>query len=165
MSNWFGTSPTKPEGRFQATNGATDVLLAVLCLAGAPLAQTPQQIRLMVWLAGQDQTLIGRGVAGFDLCDLPWERPSFAADRAFLLVVAAAAKTRVGWDRLGYTPPPEPLEENLDLFAALAAALEPGDVAWDDDRSPILGWPETIRLCPRHDAYEHAHGCLLCNDV
>lgn len=164
MSNWFGTSPGEPAGGFAISNGGTDLLVAALCMAGTPLARTPQQVRLMVWLASHDQVLLGRGVVGFDLADLPWEPATFDADRRFLLAVVAAARTRRGWERLDYTPPPDLPEANLDRFAALIDALEPADVAWDEDRAPCLGWPEEIRRCAIHDAYEHAYGCVVCND-
>ena len=81
MSNRFATSPDKPEGALRVSNGGTDALLAALCLAGAALARTPQHERLLVWIAGQDQALMGRGVAGFTLAELPWEAATFAADR------------------------------------------------------------------------------------
>lgn len=164
MSNFFATSSSKTAGSFSISNGGTDVFLAVLCLAGTPLARTPQEVKLMLWLASQDQSLIGRGVAGFDIANLPWEPTDFDANRAFLVSVAAAAKTRVGWDRLDYVPPPDLVDCNLDRFAALILALEPGDVAWDQGREPILGWPEVVQLCAVHGTYQHAEGCLICND-
>lgn len=164
MSNHFGTCASKPANAFWVSNGGTDVLLGVLAMAGTPIARTPQEVRLVVWIASQDQALIGRGVAGFDAADLPWEAATFDADKAFLQVVIAAARRRVGWDRLDYVPPPDRVEANLARFAAALAALEPADVAWSDPREPILGWPAEIRRCPTHDAFEHAAGCMLCND-
>ena len=164
MSNWFGTSDGKPAYGFGISNGATDVLLAAVVMAGTPLARTPQEVRLVVWIASQDQALIGRGVAGFRAAELPWEAATFEADKAFVLGVLAAAKTRVGWDRLGYAPPPDRVDANLDRLAAAFAALGPEDVDWEDPREPILGWPAEIRICPLHRAFEHAAGCLACNE-
>ncbi len=164
MSNRFATSPAKREGEFRITNGGTDALLAVLCLAGAALARTAPQERLLIWLASQDQALMGRGVAGFALSDLPWEPATFAADRAFLLTAVEAAKARTGWDRLSYAPPPDRVDANLDGFATLIEALEPADVAWEEDRTPWLGWPAAVIRCPVHGVFQHAEGCIICND-
>jgi len=164
VSNTFATSATKRDGALHVTNGGADVLLAVLCLAGAGLARTPQHERLLVWLGSQDQTLIGRGVAGFDLSDLPWDPGSFAEDRAFLQAVVAAARARSGWERLGYSPRPDWVMADLEAFGALVAALEPPDVAWDEDRAPWLGWPAKVERCPVHGIFQHAEGCLICND-
>ncbi|MFN3429907.1 MAG: hypothetical protein ACK46X_08140 [Candidatus Sericytochromatia bacterium] len=140
-------------------------MLAVLCLAGAALARTPQHERLMIWIGSQDQTLLGRGVAGFTLAELPWEPLTFDADRAYLRAVVASAQARTRWDRLSYTPRPDWLEADLDAFAALIEALTASDVAWDEDRSPWLGWPAEVLRCPVHDVFEHAVGCLICNDA
>lgn len=163
MSNRFGTSRAKPEHSFRVSNGGTDVLLAVLVLAGTALARTSQDVRLVVWLASQDQALMGRGVVGFDAAELPWEEATFAADKAFMISVIAAARRRVGWERLGYEPPPDRVEPNLDAFAAAIAALEPVDIDWVDPREPVVGWPEESRRCPVHEAYENVAGCLLCH--
>jgi hypothetical protein len=162
MSNTFATSPAKRERALRMTNGGTSALLAVLCLAGAALARTAQHERLLAWLASQDQALMGRGVAGFDLSDLPWERQSFGPDRAFLQAVVTGARERLGWERLGYTPR---IDEDLEAFSRLILDLEPTDVAWEEDRTPWLGWPEAIQRCPVHGVFQHAEGCLLCNDA
>lgn len=165
MSNRFAISPGRPEGEFRVSNGGTDALLAVLCLAGATLARTREQERLMVWIGSQDQTLLGRGVAGFTLAELPWEPETFDADRTFLLAVVTCARARTRWDRLSYTPRPDWLEADLDAFAHLVEALRATDVAWEEDRSPWLGWPAALVRCPVHDVYEHAAGCIICNDA
>ena len=165
MSNRFAISAARREGEFRVSNGGADALLAVLCLAGAVLARTPQQERLMIWLGSQDQALLGRGVAGFTLAELPWELATFDADRAFLQAVVSSAKAHTRWEVLNYTPRPDWLEADLDAFANLLEALKATDVAWDEDRAPWLGWPAEVVRCPVHDVYEHAVGCLICNDA
>lgn len=164
MSNWFTTSTSKREGALRVSNGGTDALLAVLCLAGEARARTPQQERLLIWLASRDQALLGRGMVGFALSELPWEPATFEADRGFLRAVVAAARARTGWERLGYTPRSDWLDADLEAFAALIEALDPSDVEWDADRTPWLGWPGAIARCPVHGVLEHAGGCIVCND-
>lgn len=165
MSNRFAISTCRHEGEFRVSNGGTDALLAVVCLAGGALAGTPQQERLMIWIGSQDQSLLGRGVAGFTLAELPWEPLTFDADRAFLQTVVLRARARTDWERLNYTPRPDWLEANLDALLRLLEVLEASDVAWDEDRAPWLGWPGEVARCPVHDVYEHAVGCIICNDA
>ncbi len=164
MSNFFGTGPAKPESSFQVNNGGTAVMLSVLVLAGSALADTPGQVRHVIWLAGRDQGVLGLGLVGFDVCDMPWELDAFEADRAFLRAVVAAAQAGAGWERLAYAPARDFVGKSLAAFAGLLDALAPADVPWDAMRPPRIDWPTAIIRCPRHDVYEHAAGCLLCND-
>lgn len=164
MGNTVFVTRAREAETLDMSNGATDVLLATLSLAGAALARTVAEERLLIWLASHDQTCIGRGNAGFDLNELPWTPEAFDAERAFLLRVVDAAMAQTGWERLSYHPDPERARDNLARLRRLLESLQPTDLEGADPEPP-LGWPDTHARCPRHGVFLHAAGCLLCHDA
>jgi hypothetical protein len=139
------------------SNGSTDVLFDVLTLAGSTYARTPWEQHLVLHFA--DGHRVSRGCAGFDLDDLPWS-DDWPQERAFLERMIAAARSGLGWDRLGYRPPL--VGDQLTVLAAMVSGFSPlqpaGQGEWgappDDDE---------IALCPRHAVYAGELGCRLCS--
>src|SRR5215813_8151203 len=103
MANRF--SNKKADDSFKIPNGATDVLLSVLLLAGSDLAQTPWEKEFITWLAGHDQGTFGLGMVGFDLDEIAWDPDRFVEQKAFLLRVIDTALQRHRWEILDYDPP------------------------------------------------------------
>lgn len=101
MANSFGGGGQD----LDLSNGATDVFLSVLQFALSDLADDPWRRALAQWVAWHDQTLVGRGVVGFDLEDVHWDPAEFASQKAFLLQVIDFAATRHRWSELCYDPP------------------------------------------------------------
>lgn len=156
-------------GDIQMSNSLTDVFLNVLVLSGSALAGTVSEKRLIVWLAEQDQSRVGLGAVGFDLCDMPWDSDTFEADRDFLLRAIEAAKGRLGWERLDYQPNEAILFPCLDRFAGLVSEMDASEIrpecrkewlAAADASDPVVwGFP----VCSRHRALLTIFGCQICN--
>jgi hypothetical protein len=143
------------------SNGSTAVVLAALLLSGSDLASGPWEQAFVRWLAAHDGSVIGLGMAGFDVDEIPWTPAGFAAEHAFVLRTFDTALTRHRWELLGFDPPyaPQQLTQLRELFAGYRAEfVTPGRV-WDDDCATEAG------RCDRHDVLRYTdYGCLLCND-
>lgn len=171
MANMIKIDSRKEHSKYlQMSNGLTDVLIQVLVLSGSKLARTVEEKRLIVWLAEKDQSKVGRGTVGFAISDLPWNRATFEADRAFLGTVVLGAKNRIGWEKLDYTPNEDLLFPCLDTFAELVLQMDRGDIrdseleewiAGAADIDPVVcGFP----LCPKHHTLLTVFGCHICNN-
>ena len=154
----------------QMSNGLTDVFISVLVLSGSRFAQTTHEKRLIVWLAEKDQSKVGIGTVGFDICDMPWNVDTFAENKEFLLMVIEAAKNGEGWEHLEYAPNSELLFPCLDKLAELISkiesckinfgALEEWIAAANAFDPVVSGFPK----CPKHGALLSCFGCQICNN-
>ena len=171
MANSFGaTSKTPSHERLRMSNSLTSVFIDVLALSGVQIAGTDVKKRLIVWLSEKDQSKVGAGTVGFNLCDMPWDLQTFETDKNFLLQSITDAKRRVGWQRLGYTPAEELLFPCLDKFSVLLSELKSTNVrpeilvdwlAEAEGSDPVLcGFP----ICPKHDTLLTVFGCHICNN-
>jgi len=86
------------------SNGATDAFLSVLQFALSDLAATTWERALAQWIAWHDQNFVGRGVVGFYLEEVLWDRFEFPNQKAFLLRAIDTALTHYRWDELCYEP-------------------------------------------------------------
>jgi hypothetical protein len=147
------------------SNGLTSVFISVLALATSSLARIDREREFAVWLASRDQGVFGSGVVGFDLRAMPWQPETFTADRDFVLRAISTAKAKRGWDRLGYEPREEWVQDALDGFRRLVEAFRVEDA--DPLAAQHWPWPDKLdryELCPRHSVYLHPSGCVVCHD-
>lgn len=79
------------------SNGLTSVFISTLGLSGTRLAKTDDEKRMIIWLLEKDQSAIGSGTVGFDICEMPWNPVSFYATKCFLLNVIEGAKRKIGY--------------------------------------------------------------------
>ena len=164
MSNMICFKHKSDKDDLNMSNGGMSMFINILCLSGGRLAKTESQKRLMVFLAE------GFGTVGFDIVDMPWDRDSFAEDKAFMLKVIEGAKQKLGWETLGYKPNEEFALQFLDTFQKLIERMTADDIIdatlteWlseADDNDPIrCGFPK----CKIHDTYISIHGCQVCTD-
>ncbi|MDQ0984609.1 hypothetical protein [Streptomyces sp. V2I9] len=148
----------------EMSNGGTAVFVDVLALAVSALAREPWHFRFAALLTLQDQSVIGRGVVGFDLADLAWgDTPQErAAAKEWLLRVLDLALTRHRWEELTYEPPYA--ETYLRTYRAMVEVFDP---ATADGRAGVLPAPQDAALasCVRHrvlDALPYWAGCVFC---
>lgn len=169
MANTIRLRAGDPE-YMRMSNGLTDVFINVLVLSGSKAARTIDEKRLIVWLAEKDQSRVGSGTVGFAITDMPWNRQTFAENKAFLLDVIAASRNRTGWEALEYTPNEEILFPCLDRFAEIISQMEAKDVRPDSleewlaaasDSDPVACG---FSLCPRHHVLLTEFGCHICNN-
>lgn len=150
------------------SNGLTSVFVNVLGLSGSRLAKTEDEKRLIVWLLEKNQSVVGTGTVGFDICDMPWNIENFKQNKEFLLSVAAGVKDRLGWETLGYEPNEALLLPCIVQFEMLIHQMNVDQIdqqagtdwlAAADDDDPILnGFPQ----CPEHGVFLTFIGCQVC---
>lgn len=165
---WLGAAENSQ--CIQMSNGLTDVFINVLVLSGSLSAHTADEKRLIVWLAEKDQSKAGMGTVGFDICDMPWNKDTFAENKHFLLNVIEAAKSKTSWKLLDYKPNEKLLFPCLDRFSELISAMDCVNInpaalkewlAAADSNDPALsGFPK----CPKHGALLSCFGCQICNN-
>ncbi|MHB1556886.1 MAG: hypothetical protein ACYC61_05320 [Isosphaeraceae bacterium] len=158
----YETRPDIPP--IQMSNGLTSVFISVLSLAASALAESDWQREFAAWFASHDQGVCGLGVVGFDISELPWSPEAFVCDREFVLRVIDAAKTRAGWERLGYEPREEWVQACLDRFRAMVESFDLGHACRSESGVWRYARPAHLVLCPVHRVYQHQRGCVLCND-
>ncbi|MFG2177753.1 hypothetical protein ACGFLS_03365 [Streptomyces abikoensis] len=162
MGNVFGSGGTGED--LYLSNGGTAVFLDVLWLAVSDLARRPWDFRFAALLALQDQTVMGRGVVGFDLDDLDWgatpaER---ARNKGFVLRVIDLALERHRWDELNYEPPY--VSGYLQRYRAAVDAFTPPPHPADEEVFPDPDMALTAS-CVRHRvlaALPYWAGCVFC---
>lgn len=152
------------------SNGLTSVFVNVLGLSGSRLAKTDDEKRLIVWLLEKNQSVVGTGTVGFDICDMPWNIENFKQNIEFLLSVAAGVKDRLGWETLGYEPNEALLFPCIVQFEKLIHKMKVDLIdqqagkdwlAMADSDDPILnGFPQ----CTNHGVFLTLFGCQVCTD-
>ncbi|WP_240801592.1 hypothetical protein [Streptomyces sp. A1136] len=167
MSNLFHGRAGR---RLDLNNSATAVFVDVLFLAVSTLAREPWHFRFASLLTLQDQSVMGRGVVGFDLDDLDWgatpaER---AAAKEFVLDVVDLALDRHRWDELSYEP--ARAEGYLREFRAMVREFDPQEadpaaaVPGPGNRMPAVH-EAACASCVRHrvlDGLPWWGGCVFC---
>ncbi|MCG7385634.1 hypothetical protein [Paenibacillus sp. ACRRY] len=154
------------------SNGLTSVFIEVLSISGSMLAKTNREREMTIWLAQQDQSVVGIGTVGFDIDEMPWTIDTFEEEKDFMLRMIAYAITEAGWEKLSYKPRKESVKPCLEQLQTMIHAFNRDDVnldnylEWseideDDDRPTIPpGYPK----CVKHEVYLSCHGCVLCNN-
>ncbi|MFF7725752.1 hypothetical protein [Streptomyces sp. NPDC008001] len=162
MGNVFGSGGTSND--LYLSNGGTAAFLDVLWLAVSDLARRPWDFRFAALLALQDQTVMGRGVVGFDLEDIDWGATPAERARAkdFVLQVIDLALDRHRWDELSYEPPYVP--GYLQQYRVAVEAFTPPPHPVDKEVFPGPDMAVTAS-CVRHrvlDAQPYWEGCVFC---
>lgn len=152
------------------SNSLTSVFVDVLTLSGSHLAVTDDEKRLIVWISEKDQSRVGIGTVGFDICEMPWNPITFEDNKKFLLNVIYHAKNRFGWELLEYKPNEDFIFYSLDQFAVLINKMCINDIQqgslekwldYSEDNDPIFcGFPK----CKKHNTLLTCFGCHICNN-
>jgi len=104
MANSFTSARDPGAVPVRMSNGRTAVVFDTVAIAGCARARTDWERAAMLWLIEHDQTLIGLGMAGFDVGELGWTAEGFREQHAFLVAVLDDAASGVGWERLPFEP-------------------------------------------------------------
>lgn len=170
MANYisFNDNASSDDDSLKMSNGGTDVLINVLALSGSQLAETDSEKRLIVYLSERDQ-ITGRGVVGFCITDMPWDKNTFSGDKEFIIKVIDGARNRLGWEKLGYEPNEEIISRYLDNFERLINRMTMDDIRENALREWLLqaeandpvymGYPR----CEKHNTFLTCYGCQVCN--
>lgn len=170
MANIIRFGTTKCPEPLCMSNGLTDVFINVLVLSGSSIAKTDSEKRLIVWLAEKDQSRVGMGTVGFDICEMPWNRDTFEGDRDFLVKTIEGAENKSGWELLDYAPNEKMLFPCLSVFKELVQQISEKDIHFEEGEKwlaeagkndPVIcGFP----LCEKHCTLLTVFGCQLCNN-
>jgi len=153
------------------SNGSTSVFISVLVLSGSRIAKTEREKELVIWIAEQDQAVVGSGTVGFNISDMPWTKENFIAEREFILKVVEGSKLQQGWETLDYLPDKVFITGCLDAFINLVMRFdekfieESNYMEWINERDGEFGIPVGFPKCAKHNAYMHWQGCVICNDT
>lgn len=151
------------------SNGLTNVFLSTLGLSGSHFAETEDEKRIIVWFLEKDQSVLGNGAVGFDICEMPWRITDFERSKQFLLATVEGAKKKIGWELLDYSPNEELLFPCLDQFRFMVSQMT-SDML---NRGAIKDWldePKTTSTscryprCSKHHVFLTDFGCHLCNN-
>jgi hypothetical protein len=165
VSNYIDLGARPDLAPVKMSNSMTYVFLSTLSMALSEVARTDREIRMAIWVASHDQSVLGDGWMDFDVADLPWSAATFDSDKAVVLSAVDLALAKFGWDRLGHEPREDWLLDCLRGFRTLVAALEVRHLHPPDGKPKwALLTPSTVERCERHGAYQHAEGCIVCND-
>lgn len=166
----MGNRITFGKDDFKMSNGLTDVFIDYMLISGSELAKTHSEKRLIAFFANRDQGYIGLGTVGFDICEMPWDKESFAADKQFMVDTVKHARELTYnediWDMLMYEPNHEHIEYALDGFERLISAMTEADIRedilkeWFHDNGI---WSYGVK-CRRHDIIMATFGCKFCGD-
>ncbi len=119
MANMITNDLADEKVYLQLSNGGMSVVISTLSLAGSYLAKEKYEIDLVTWVASRDQGVVGLGVVGFDLVDLPWvkEEGIFIRQKEFLLRVIERVGNKEDLYHLDYDPPY--IDEYVEKLIAL----------------------------------------------
>ncbi|WP_373456231.1 hypothetical protein [Paenibacillus taichungensis] len=167
--------PRKTESVIESirmSNGLTSVFIEVLSISGSMFAKTNREREMTIWLAQQDQSIVGIGTVGFDIDEMPWTIDTFEEEKDFMLRMISNTIKGTGWEKLSYEPRKDWVIHCLEQFRLIIHAfdkqsvdmnnyLEWSEIEEDDDRPTIpRGYPK----CVKHEIYLSCHGCILCNN-
>lgn len=164
----FNDNSSSDDDSMKMSNGGMDVFINILALSGSELAATDNEKRMIVYLSEKDQ-IIGQGVVGFHITDMPWDKDTFSQDKEFIIKVIHGARNRLGWERLEYEPKEEIISRYLDNFERLINRMTVEDIrenalkewlAEADANDPVRnGFPR----CKKHNTFLTCLGCQICN--
>jgi len=171
------------------SNGLMDVFIATMGLSGSSLAETSDDKNLIVWLLSRDQDYVGGGTVGFSLCEMPWSLATLSESKFFLLETAHRVHSKLGWERLPYSPNEAMLFSRVHEFSDILETFLEGDVderyrkAWAAAGNPSYRLPPApgdkndsivsigdedstlvhgYAKCPIHGLFLTCFGCFLC---
>ena len=146
------------------SNGGTEVFVEVMMLALSALAGDEWDFRFAALIARQDQYVMGRGAAGFDLEDVDWGSTPTERARAreFVLRTIDLALARHRWEDLGYEAPFA--AEHLWRFRRMVEAFDPVGVVPAPGAFPARD-EVVVAFCLRHRVLAPLRwysACVLC---
>ena len=169
LSNIIGYPQRQELPELNLEDRKLHILCSVLALASCSLCTTPSQRDIAFFFSSRDLRVLGAGMGGFDLGELPWG-DKVEADQQYLDRVCNAALRGAGWERLNYYPDTQWLLPAIEFFRQLVSQFraehigDPDPTLRDLRLEPILHdqRPDAEERCARHKVYLHRHGCLLC---
>ncbi len=162
MANYIHNEKAGPEYDININNAYTEVFISSLAVSGSFLAKESAEVDLITWICSRDQAVLGNGVVGFDIDEMPWSAKAevFVKQKIFLLKVVERAKNNTDKEALGYEIN-ETSVNFLNQFMVSISAFKyefvTGLQEWWIPPDPDL------KKCAVHNVYLHVEGCVVCH--
>ncbi|BFH64798.1 hypothetical protein [Paenibacillus azoreducens] len=153
------------------TNQSTSVFIETLVISGSKIAATDREKEFIIWLAQKDQNVIGRGVVGFNIEEMPWIEDDFPEMKSFMLECIRGVINKLQWELLNDEPNEQWIKDTFEHFGTMIELFEEkfvnaeNYIEWstpdegDDHPTIPRGYPK----CAEHSVYLSCFGCLICN--
>ena len=132
-------------------NSLTSIFIENFAVHTSKLATEQDEIRIAIWMASRDQSVLGLGCVGFDIQDIPWTAEGFEREKKFLLNVSTEMKK----DRLS-----RDVLNCVETFEHMIGSLEIKNNNCKEQKDPAA----VIEKCAKHGIYLHRYGCVICNN-
>lgn len=160
----MGNTISNKDKDIKMSNGLTSVLINVLGLSGSIIAESDDEIKIILWIMEANiQSIFGIGTVGFDIGDIPWNRVKFNEEKEFILKTIDGAKNKIGWETLGYKPNETMLMPVLDKLQNMIYEFEVDQIKSNSARYEIE-IPVQLRKCNIHNTFITKYGCQCCID-
>lgn len=83
---------------------------------------------MIVWVLEKNQSVVGIGTVGFNICDMPWDPEKLEEDKKFIISVLNGIRNRMGWETIDYSPNQEMLKSCIDKFESLVLKMTKNDI-------------------------------------
>lgn len=163
MANIISNDAVNESHYFSMSNGLTDVLIDVICLAGSDIAEEAFQKELMIWFAQRDWRIMGLGITGFDISDIIWDSEIFDKQKVFILEVIQKALIRKNWEVLEYEPKEEWIFPKLNQFTKMIDDFKKEHIK-NEQQTQVIPFDVIYTKCSKHQIFLHVGGCRLCDN-
>ena len=124
MANIITNDAFEERQSFSMSNQGTDCFFDMLINAASHMEMTETQSKLIYFLKEhKDINDYAPGTAGFDVCDMPWDKRVLQIDTEFMLNVIENAKNPIFWENLGFEPNENIVFPWLDQFSKMIKTL------------------------------------------
>lgn len=150
------------------SNSLTHSIYMTMMVEGAKIARTRWEKAFLIWLADQNQSVVGLGIVGFDVCELGWIKEDFVAQKQFLLQLLENVQANKTYAQHPIYLKEEFGEPRIAAIHSILAPLQVEDVS-EHPRSYFSSQKAgKVEQCPIHEVYmnnldeEQKYRCLLC---
>ena len=120
------------------SNRLTSVFIEVLVISGSILAEIDREKEIVIWLAQQDQSVVGIGTISFDIDDIPWTTENFVKEKDFMIRAISNAIEGLEWERLSYEPRKDWVIECLEQFKLMINVFDETNI----NKNSYIEWSE-----------------------
>lgn len=160
----------KDSERIGMSNGLTRSFINVIGLSGSKLAVKDYEKNLIIFLLEKDQSKVGIGTVGFDICTMPWNKEVFQEQKHFLFKVCEDILEKNEWYKLDYFPSYEMISNCIESFIELLRKMKVEDI----EENEVEEWIQELELernkedkypvCEIHNVLCTCFGCQVCNE-
>lgn len=160
----------KENSSHHLSNSKTTRLYAILLLHGSSLAKQVYEKKLVLWFAMLDQTIIGQGMATFNILDMPWHSKYLQEQKTFWNIWLSKCLTDHCVNILdieGDFENNNAIFEDLRMWGMNLTIPEllnkEKETSFTIAQNTIFD-NEGFKYSPCHNIIESNYGCYICNN-